>query len=206
MAGESAMSTYPCKDSSPKSGNSAVQLRLLRRCGERRVTDRDREELLPYWLTRFPDHELAKKESIREAAKRVRDYADSDDPLAMEIFNQQAIAHRAAVHDCEQLHRPERLFCRWRRGRGITRFREWFLTRVREHTDLREEQLEAANFALIAELDMAGRRGPRSRPLTRSALFDRAPGSHGYLGVVVEMKLVSDAIEISTSLRVHASG
>jgi predicted NBD/HSP70 family sugar kinase len=39
------------------------------------------------------------------------------------------------------------------------RFREWFLMRVREHTQLREEQLEVATFALIADLDMAGARG-----------------------------------------------
>ena len=39
------------------------------------------------------------------------------------------------------------------------RFREWFLARVREHTLLREEQLEVATFALIADLDMAGARG-----------------------------------------------
>jgi hypothetical protein len=31
--------------------------------------------------------------------------------------------------------------------------------RVREHTQLREEQLEVATFALIADLDMAGARG-----------------------------------------------
>jgi len=39
------------------------------------------------------------------------------------------------------------------------RFREWFLARVREHTLLRQEQLEVAAFALIADLDMAGARG-----------------------------------------------
>ena len=115
--------------------------------------------LLPYWLTRFPDHELAKKESIREAAKLVRDYADSDDPLAMEIFNQQAMAIGRLFTIASNFIDPSAYFV----GGGVVeaspRFREWFLTRVREHTDLREEQLEAANFALIAELDMAGARG-----------------------------------------------
>src|ERR1035441_5601968 len=42
------------------------------------------KNLLPYWLTRFPDHELARAGSIGEAAKLVRDYGDSDDPLALE--------------------------------------------------------------------------------------------------------------------------
>ena len=38
-------------------------------------------------------------------------------------------------------------------------FREWFLATVREHTQLRQEQLEVAEFALVADLDMAGARG-----------------------------------------------
>ena len=32
--------------------------------------------LLPYWLTRFPEHELTKAESMRKAAKLVRGYGE----------------------------------------------------------------------------------------------------------------------------------
>jgi hypothetical protein len=38
-------------------------------------------------------------------------------------------------------------------------FRQWFLAKVREHTDLREEQVRVATFALVPDLDMAGARG-----------------------------------------------
>jgi hypothetical protein len=38
-------------------------------------------------------------------------------------------------------------------------FRDWFLAKVRDHTDLREEQQRAATFALVPDLDMAGARG-----------------------------------------------
>jgi len=38
-------------------------------------------------------------------------------------------------------------------------FRDWFLAKVRDHTDLREEQQRAAAFALVPDLDMAGARG-----------------------------------------------
>jgi glucokinase len=38
-------------------------------------------------------------------------------------------------------------------------FRDWFLGKVREHTDLRDEQARAASFALVPDLDMAGARG-----------------------------------------------
>ena len=115
--------------------------------------------LLPYWLTRFPDHELARNESISEAAKLVRSYADSEDQLALEIFNQQAMAIGRLFTIASNFIDPSAYFV----GGGVVeaspRFREWFLTRVREHTHLREEQLEVATFALIADLDMAGARG-----------------------------------------------
>ncbi len=115
--------------------------------------------LLPYWLTRFPDHELAKKGSIRQAAKLVRGYADSEDELALEIFNQQAMAIGRLFTIASNFIDPGAYFV----GGGVVeaspRFREWFLTRVREHTHLREEQLEVATVTLIADLDMAGARG-----------------------------------------------
>jgi hypothetical protein len=38
-------------------------------------------------------------------------------------------------------------------------FRDWFLGRVRAHTQLREEQAKLATFALVPDRDMAGARG-----------------------------------------------
>jgi predicted NBD/HSP70 family sugar kinase len=114
--------------------------------------------LLPYWLTRFPEHELAKV-PIGEAAKLVRGYGDSEDPLALKIFGQQAMALGRLFTIASNFIDPSAYFV----GGGVVeaspRFREWFLARVREHTSLRKEQLEAATFALIPDLDMAGARG-----------------------------------------------
>jgi glucokinase len=38
-------------------------------------------------------------------------------------------------------------------------FRDWFMSKVREHTALREEQTRLATFAVVPDLDMAGARG-----------------------------------------------
>jgi hypothetical protein len=38
-------------------------------------------------------------------------------------------------------------------------FREWFLTKVREHTALKEEQVRAVRFEVVPDLDKAGARG-----------------------------------------------
>src|SRR6202030_2847076 len=50
------------------------------------------KNLLPYWLTRFPGHQLHAVGSARQAAIQARCHAAADDPMAMEIFRQQAIA------------------------------------------------------------------------------------------------------------------
>ena len=115
--------------------------------------------LLPYWLTRFPHHELAGAKSISEAAKLVRGLGDAEDPLALNIFDQQAMALGRLFTIASNFIDPSAYFV----GGGVVeaspKFREWFVERVRTYTSLREEQLEVATFALIPDLDMAGARG-----------------------------------------------
>jgi predicted NBD/HSP70 family sugar kinase len=115
--------------------------------------------LLPYWLTRFPDHDLAKAGSMAAASKLVRGYGDSEDPMALEIFGQQAMALGRLFTIASNFIDPNAYFI----GGGVVeasvRFRHWFLAQVRQHTTLRNEQLDVATFALIPDLDMAGARG-----------------------------------------------
>ncbi|GAA4627398.1 ROK family protein [Actinoallomurus vinaceus] len=114
--------------------------------------------LLPYWLTRFEDHPLS-AEPLGKAAKLVRGYGEKDDPLALKIFEQQAIALGRLFTIAANFTDPSAYFV----GGGVVetgpRFRQWFLDKVRENTVLREEQALAAEFALVPDLDMAGARG-----------------------------------------------
>ncbi|HET6752113.1 MAG TPA: ROK family protein [Actinomycetes bacterium] len=117
------------------------------------------KNLLPYWLTRFPDHDLARIGSVEKAAKLVRLYAEQEDPLARRIFEQQAMALGRCFTIAANFVDPHAYFV----GGGVVEtaapFREWFLAKVREHTELREEQARLATFALVPNLDMAGARG-----------------------------------------------
>jgi predicted NBD/HSP70 family sugar kinase len=117
------------------------------------------KNLLPYWLTRFPDHELAKASSIGAAARLVRGLADKGDPLALEIFKQQAMALGRLFTLASNFFDPHAYFV----GGGVVEasqgFREWFLATVRSNTTLREEQAKLVTFSLIPDLDMAGARG-----------------------------------------------
>ncbi|MFI5935276.1 ROK family protein [Actinoplanes sp. NPDC051494] len=114
--------------------------------------------LLPYWLTRFPDHPLA-AEPIARAAKLLRGYGEKQDPLALAVFGQQARAIGKLFTIAANFTDPAAYFL----GGGVVeadpRFRQWFLNTVRENTQLRREQQEAATFALVPDLDMAGARG-----------------------------------------------
>jgi predicted NBD/HSP70 family sugar kinase len=117
------------------------------------------KNLLPYWLTRFEGHELGRLPSLAEAARFVRRYGERGDPLAREIFRQQAMALGRLFTIAANYSDPSTYFL----GGGVVEaapaFRDWFLATVREHTLLREEQVRVASFALVPDLDMAGARG-----------------------------------------------
>jgi len=115
--------------------------------------------LLPYWLTRFPDHPLAREGTPGDAAKLVRSYGEQGDPLARHIFAQQAMALGRLFTILSNVTDPHVYFV----GGGVVEaapeFRAWFMQAVRTHTSLREEQAHVATFALVPDLDMAGARG-----------------------------------------------
>jgi glucokinase len=117
------------------------------------------KNLLPYWLSRFPEHELAGISPASTAAKLVRGYGEAGDELALEIFTQQAMAVGRLFSIAANFTDPDVYFV----GGGVVeaapQFRDWFLDKVREHTTLREEQERAARIALVPDLDMAGARG-----------------------------------------------
>jgi glucokinase len=137
------------------------------------------KNLLPYWLTRFGGHALSRAESPRSAAKLVRTYGEKGDPLALKIFEQQAMALGRLFTIAANFTDPHAYFL----GGGVVEtaphFREWFLATVREHTALRAEQVRVATFALVPELDMAGARGAAIAALdtlrTSDALGASAP-------------------------------
>jgi glucokinase len=114
--------------------------------------------LLPFWLSRFPDHPLGRVEPA-VAAKQVRGYGERDDPMALAIFGQQAQAIGSLFTIVANLTDPHGFFL----GGGVVEaaphFRDWFLAQVREATSLRAEQKPVTTFALVPDRDMAGARG-----------------------------------------------
>jgi len=116
------------------------------------------KNLLPYWLSQFPGHELA-AQPANVAAKMVRTYGEAGDPLALKIFEQQAMAIGRLLTIAANFTDPHVYLL----GGGVVeaapQFRDWFLARVRTYTVLREEQAQVESIALVPDLDMAGARG-----------------------------------------------
>jgi glucokinase len=115
--------------------------------------------LLPYWLSRHPGHDLASAGSPAKAALMVRGYGEDRDPMALKIFEQQAMALGRLFTVAANFTDPHAYFV----GGGVVeaapQFQDWFLATVREHTVLRAEQSAIADFALVPDRDMAGARG-----------------------------------------------
>lgn len=114
--------------------------------------------LLPYWLTQYPDHPLA-GQPISDAAKAVRGFAQDGDEMALKIFEQQAMAIGRMFTLAANFTDPDAYFV----GGGVVEaephFRDWFLALVSHHTLLRQEQRAVAEFLVVPDLDMAGARG-----------------------------------------------
>jgi glucokinase len=114
--------------------------------------------LLPYWLTRYPDHELASV-PIAMGAKLVRGHAERGDEMALRIFRQQAMAIGRVFSIAAKFTDPDTYFV----GGGVIEakphFRDWFTETIRENTDLYPEQADLAEITLVPDLDMAGARG-----------------------------------------------
>jgi predicted NBD/HSP70 family sugar kinase len=115
--------------------------------------------LLPHWLgQRYQGHELVGLPPGK-AAKLVRKYAEDGDAMALAIFKQQATALGRLFTIAANFLDPDAYFL----GGGVVEaaphFRDWFVTEVRAHTSLREEQAKVAEISLVPDLDMAGARG-----------------------------------------------
>jgi predicted NBD/HSP70 family sugar kinase len=135
------------------------------------------KNLLPYWLSRYPGHELHAAGPARQAAALVRGHACAGDAMALEIFRQQAIALGRLFTIAANFTDPHAYFLGGGVVEALPGFRDWFLDTVREHTDLRAEQLPLVTFALVPDLDMAGARG--AAIAASSALGWAPPGLPG---------------------------
>ena len=117
-----------------------------------------KNNLLPYWLTRYPDHPLATM-PIDDAAKAVRSYGEQGDELARAVFDQQAAVIGRLFSTIANVTDPDAFFV----GGGVTEadpaFTEWFIGRVNDNITSMKGVDRASDAVVVSDLDMAGARG-----------------------------------------------
>jgi glucokinase len=114
--------------------------------------------LLPFWLGQYPGHPLS-QEPLSTAAKRVRGFGESGDEMALRLFEQQAMAIGRLFSLGANFLDADAYFV----GGGVIEtsadFRDWFLKRVGQHAEFRDEQRAVVRVAIVPDGDMAGARG-----------------------------------------------
>jgi len=114
---------------------------------------------LPFFLPRFPGHELAKLGDLHHAAKLVRGLADKGDPLGKEIFRVQAHALGLFFDEMINTFDPDALIVGGGAIETTPEFQRWFIQEIRVGMPAqREEQADIPIF-IMPNGDTAGARG-----------------------------------------------
>jgi predicted NBD/HSP70 family sugar kinase len=116
------------------------------------------QTLLPYFLARNPEHELAKME-IGRAAKLVRGRAEKGDPMCREIFRVQAHALGLFFDEMVNTFDPDALIVGGGALETEEHFQHWFLDEIRR--GMPEQRAEQADIPIyvMPNGDTAGSRG-----------------------------------------------
>jgi glucokinase len=114
--------------------------------------------LLPYYLPRYPGHELAKQDR-HQAAKLVRGLADQGDPMCKEIFRVQAHALGLFFDEMVNTFDPDALIV----GGGVLEtgpeFQRWFVAEIRVGMPTQREEQADIPIHVMPNGDTAGARG-----------------------------------------------
>ncbi|MGB8583057.1 MAG: ROK family protein [Candidatus Sulfotelmatobacter sp.] len=114
--------------------------------------------LLPYYLPRYPGHQLAKQDS-HQAAKLVRGLAEQGDPMCKEIFRVEAHALGLFFDEMINTFDPDALIV----GGGVLEtspeFQSWFLGEIRVGMPSQREEQAGIPIHVMPNGDTAGARG-----------------------------------------------
>ncbi len=114
--------------------------------------------ILPYFLPRFPGHELGKID-LHEAAKLVRGMADRGDPLSKEVFRVQAHALGLFFDEMVNTFDPDAFIVGGGALETSPEFQRWFMAEVRAAMPNQREEQAGIPLHVMPNGDTAGARG-----------------------------------------------
>jgi len=116
------------------------------------------KNILPYFLPRYPGHELAKVD-LHQAAKLVRGLAEEGDPLSKEVFRVQAHALGLFFDEMVNTFDPDAFIV----GGGALEtgkpFQDWFIEQIRAAMPTQREEQAGIPIYVMPDGDTAGARG-----------------------------------------------
>ena len=116
------------------------------------------KNILPYFLPRYPGHELAKLD-LHQAAKLVRGLADKGDPLCKEVFRVQAHALGLFFDEMVNTFDPDAFIVGGGALETSPEFQRWFMEQIRAAMPSQREEQAGIPIYVMPNGDSAGARG-----------------------------------------------
>lgn len=117
------------------------------------------KSLLPFFLPRYPGHELAKLGNLHQAAKLVRGLADKGDALSRDIFRVQAHGLGLFFDEMINTFDPDALIVGGGAIEASQDFQRWFIDEIRAGMPAQREEQADIPILVMPHGDSAGARG-----------------------------------------------
>jgi glucokinase len=117
------------------------------------------KSFLPYFLPRYPDHELGKSGNLHHAAKLVRGLAEKGDPMCKEIFRVQAHALGVFFDEMINTFDPDALVVGGGAIETSAEFQRWFIDEIHAGMPPQREEQSDIPIYIMPNGDTAGARG-----------------------------------------------
>jgi glucokinase len=124
--------------------------------------------LLPYFLKRYPEHELGELGNFARAAKRVRGLAEQGDPMCRDIFRVQAHALGLFFDEMINTFDPDALIVGGGALETKEEFHRWFIGEIRAGMPPQRQQQAGIPIYVMPNGDTAGARGAAIEALKRA--------------------------------------
>jgi len=130
------------------------------------------KSLLPYFLARYPGHELGKTGDLQKASKLVRGMAERGDAMCRDIFRVQAHALGLFFDEMVNTFDPDALIVGGGALETGKEFQQWFLHEIRAGMPMQRVEQATIPIYVMPNGDTAGARGAAIEALS----FARASG------------------------------
>jgi glucokinase len=117
------------------------------------------KSLLPFFLPRYPGHELGKLGDLHTAAKLVRGLAERGDPMCTEIFRVQAHAMGLFFDEMVNTFDPDALIIGGGALETREEFQRWFIAETRAGMPVQRREQADIPIYVMPNGDTAGARG-----------------------------------------------